>query len=237
MAFEIYKYLMIDLPLEILIGGTALAGGAAGALLSYVVNMRKVSQGDTQFLIEKLIDQNKMLETQNRELQKSRSMAEERQDRLRSELYDFERKYELDMKEMRRRIDRLTVENAFWKNAYVELPYVHWVQDMSGNIISVNRRFEDTMLRPQEMTSQQVIGQRDGAIFNAETAALNASKNRVALYSPKKYNRSKQKFYGLDGRLLAESHVERYVQHDHNLPIAIATILLPDISQIQNSKE
>ena len=192
---------------------STIGGGVLGAFLTFKISLKK--QNLTEF--EVLINQYKHLEEK---LQKRVDSLEVEQNRLR-------------VVEDKQREEIISLRNQLnlFESSSVDIPLPMWMKNVNGEMLFLNRNYEDLFLLPRGYNMSDYIGYKDHAVWTKEVAD-EFTKNDLKVVRTKRPVRSIERLDEVSG---GEMWVEilKYPRIINNKVIGISGIVL----RTGNSKE
>lgn len=93
--------------------------------------------------------------------------------RLREEVQRLDKRIqdvELMYSEQKKKADNLQTKLILLQTAHQDLPFPQWLKDIHGNMLALNRAYEDMFLRPNGLKAEDYIGKTDFDIWPEEIA-------------------------------------------------------------------
>lgn len=223
------------------IAGTILGGGLIGAVLTYLLNIKKVDSAKdttdrTQLVNEFKILLNERKEITDKVIAENYKLVEKLQNRiayLENEISNLKITLTNEAKE----VTILRNQLLLFESSHVDIPLPMWMKDTNGKMIFLNRIYEDYFLLPINKSMEDYIGNTDNAIWDKEIADK-FIKNDQKVIRTKKYIRTIEYVNGKDGTLFPVE-ILKYPRTINGKVIGISGMVLdmnPNEDKIKNSK-
>lgn len=175
-------------------------GGALQYSLNYIIAKKNASRDDFTRIVETWQKDNERLREENEKLN-------EELHKIRTELADLRAKVIL------------------MESAHSDAPLPMWLKDSNGVMLSVNRAYEETFLRPLGKNASQYIGNKDFDIWPIEIAKQYQKNDNDVL-------RSGFPWRGTEPVLQADGtsenwYILKYVRYAGTIKLGVAGIAVP----------
>ena len=190
---------MPDTIVQLILAG--ISGGVVTALANLYLGKKKEVRGDFEAIIKTWAEDNQRLRLQ--EIENTNKIQTLQKDLV-----------------------AIRAKLLMLESAHVDLPYPMWLKDLDGTMLSVNRAYEDMILKPLGFIASDYMGLTDSEIFGEEIGKEYRKNDMAVLNTKAVYDGPESVQVG--PHIVETWRVIKYLRYAGGVPIGIAGLALPN---------